>query len=507
MAGYSIAIDRNHDGDFHAAGEEIGGQVLELRWRLGLRQPYDSLADYSWGRISVRNPRGAFSPERHPLTSGTRVRIQSDFGGVKRTHFTGYISHIEPDEGDFSRKQAVIHLQDMLPWLEDSPARLGPQRDVRADFVIKQLLQGATLRRAVIAGFCLIDVPGYSQIDRVSVFPPQDVPRRLAVGKTRFAYVGDWWQERTSTRRAIGELVESERGRFFINRAGEAVFLNRHYTLTHKTIAARFADNMRGMEYSYGAQRVNRVSLLMRPREVGESDTVLWQLQQPQRLARNSETLLNLRLADGQGQAVGLLELAGLRASFQKGLAADSASISDGVQVAIMRVGAASVQVRLSNRNRFAVYLGWLQVLGKPLYRRAPLEVVAADGASLHVYGLKQLTLDLPALADLATAQAIATYEVARRKHPRGTIHRLRVDARQQPQAALRATLFDRIRVSDSQTGHGARDYFIIAEEHHVGAGGKQHEVTWTLEPADSARFVILDDSQVDDRVEVLAPY
>jgi len=132
---------------------------------------------------------------------------------------------------------------------------------------------------------------------------------------------------------------------------------------------------------------------------------------------------------------------------------------------------------------------------------------VAADGVGLYVYGLKQLYLDLPALSDLETAQAFAAYELARRKGPRGAIRRLRLDAREHPQAALGATLFDRIRVSATQLGHGPRDYFIVAEEHHVAAGGARHEVTWTLEPADSARFVVLDASDIDDRGQVIAPY
>jgi hypothetical protein len=29
----------------------------------------------------------------------------------------------------------------------------------------------------------------------------------------------------------------------------------------------------------------------------------------------------------------------------------------------------------------------------------------------------------------------------------------------------------------------------------------------WTLEPADSSRFVIVDDSRIDDPAEALAPY
>lgn len=441
------------------------------------------------------------------LPSGTRVRIQSETGDLKRTHFVGHVSRVEPDEGTLGRKQAVIELVDMQPWLAASPARLTPQVNVTADQVIARLLDAATLRRPILAGHCLIDVAGYNMIDATRIFPLENAPRRLAQGKTRFAYVGDWWRESLSAREAIGEIVASERGRFFINREGEAVFLNRHHALTHKTLTARFADDMSGMAYSYGDQRLNRLSLLLTPREIGESGLLLWQLRVPQRIEQRSELLLILRPVDEFGESVGLLALDRLEARFRETATGEGDFQDDDVRAEITQFNMTSVQLRLSNRKRTAVYLTLLELYGRPLYRREPLEIVVEDGESMHLYGLKQMTLDLPALSDMATAQAFASYEVARRKRLQGTIRQLRVNAREHERAALQATLFDRIRVSELQTGHGARDYFIVAEEHHVHEGGARHDVIWTLEPADSTRFAIVDDSQINDQSEVLAPY
>ena len=501
---YRVAIDRDNDGRF---ATEINREVLELRWRLGLQRAYDSMADNSWARVTVRNPQGVFSPERKRLESGVRARIQSDQDGQIRTHFTGVISHIEPDAGTLGRKLAVIHLVDIQPWLDDSPARAAPQIDVTADQVIRDLLEGAVIRRAVIAGFCLIDVSGYNMIDRARIFPPEHLKLSLQQGKTRFAYVGDWWPESTSIRAAVSEIVASERGRFFVDREGALVFLNRHYTLLNETVVAQFADDMSGMSYSYGHERLNRVTLLMRPREIGASDSLLWQLPGAMRLEQRSELPLTLRLEDELGEPFGLLALDRLVSRFQRAPENRGYTITEDLAVDVTRLGMTSVDIRVVNRRFEAVYLTQLQLYGKPLYRRDPLAIVEADGEGQYIYGLKQLTLDLPALSDITTARAFAAYEVARRKHPRGLISELRLDARAHGSAALGATLFDRIRVSESQTGHQARDYFIIGEEHHVHDGGATHEVTWVLEPADSSRFVIVNDSAIDDRAEVLAPY
>ena len=503
---YSVAIDRDHDGDFGDANEEINARVIELRWRLGMRQAFDSLADYGWARITVLNADGAFSPERFRLQSGARVRIQSEYAGEKRTHFSGYISHIEPDEGEFSRRQALIHLQDIQPWLADSPARLSPQINVRADQVIARLLDGATLRRSPLAGFCIIDIAGYNFIDSARIFPPENCERRLQAGKSRFAYVGDWWRDATSTREAIGEIAASERGRFYVDRAGRAVFLNRHHTLTRRTLAAEFNDDMRGMRYSFGERRLNQIALLMTPREVGESGALLWQLRAPLRIERRSDLLLNIRLADERDQPIGLLEFERVVSRFQSS-SSGGPEVRGGVSTEVARLGTTSVQLRLVNYSPKTVYLTKLELFGTPLYRHDPLEIVAADGEGMHIYGLKRLALDLPALSDIETARAFAAYELARRKHPHGRVHSLRLEARDQLPATLSASLYDRIRISEAQTGQRKRDYFIIGEEHHVSAGGTRHQLTWTLESAESDAFVIINTSSIDDLTEVIAPY
>ena len=503
---YLVGIDRDHDGDFRELEEDSSAQVLDLKWRLGMRRAYDSIADYGRAEITMLNRQGVFSPERNHLEIGTRVRISSIDAEQERIHFTGFVSHVAVGGGQWGSVQAVIHLQDIQPWLDDNPVQLAPVGDVTADQVIDRLLDQAIVRRAVIGGYCLIDVPGYSLIDAVNVFPAENISRRLEAGKTRFAYVGDWWRESTSIRQAIHDLAESERGRFYLDSAGEAVFLNRHHTLVTKTLAASFEDDMSGLEYSYGDLRVNRVLLAMTPREVGESGSVVWQLGQAQRIGQGKPFLLKLGLLDDRGEPLGLLELEALQVAFHRRADGSGELISEGVSAEVVQVGFTSVQVQVSNSSFRDVFLTELKVIGKPLYRRDQLEIVFADGPGMHLHGLKQLSLDLPALSDIETAQAFATYELARRKHPSGTVRKLQVSAREHPEA-VNLSLFDRIRIGETQTGHDNKEYFIIGEAHHVFGGGTQHEISWTLEPADLTRFVIVDSSRVDDRDEVITPY
>ena len=214
-----------------------------------------------------------------------------------------------------------------------------------------------------------------------------------------------------------------------------------------------------------------------------------------------------MSLTDERGQPVGLLELEALQAAFHSGIDGRRRQVMSGVIAELTQRGFTSLQVELRNANTRDVFLTELKIVGLPLYQSDPLELVASDGPSIMLHGLRQRTLDLPALSDLDTALAFANYELHQRKHPAGAIKRLRLNAREHLPVALSLTLFDRIRVSESQTGHVDREYFIIGEAHHARVGGAEHEITFTLEPADLTEFVLINHSRIDATREVIAPY
>jgi hypothetical protein len=291
----------------------------------------------------------------------------------------------------------------------------------------------------------------------------------------------------------------------YINRDGEAVFLNRHYTLVNKALSATFADDMQSLNYRYGDNRLNRLTLVMTPREIGAKNTTLWQLDNPQRIPAQTQVSFNLRFLDDLNQPVGMLELDNLSTTFHDNESGTGQTVDANVN--ILHMGFTSMQIQISNTGEREIYVTSLVVQGKPLYRRNPLEIVVSDGEGMHIYGLQSAKYELPALSNIETAQAFAEYDLARRKHPTGTVYNLSATVRDHPTEVLSLTLFDRIRISEAQTGHSTQDYFIIAEDHHVSQGGTEHIVTWTLEPADSTRFVIIDDSDIDDTERLISPY
>ncbi len=155
---------------------------------------------------------------------------------------------------------------------------------------------------------------------------------------------------------------------------------------------------------------------------------------------------------------------------------------------------AATLEVR--NSSREPVYLQ-AQLQGTPLYSDDPVTLQQADATSATFYGPGVLALDMPALSSLDEAGQMARFELARRKDPRGLVRTLETSTRMHPTHVLARTLFDRITLSETQTGH-TTDSFIVAEAHHVDRGGAQHRVTWLLEPAGSETYVIIGTSTPD---------
>ena len=261
---YTVAIDRDDDGDFADSGEDISADVLSLRWRLGLAQAHDSVAPPGTAQITVRNLDQTYSPEVNPLQPGHVLRIQSDDGTTVRTHFTGHISHIEPTPGDQGQRTAIIHAVDASAQLQRYTIQLPPQMNVRADEVIDQILNRVPLRRSILKGRWLVGRADHAELGTNTRLPGVTISRSLQSGQSTFSYVGDTWADGLPAIEAIRQVCETERGRFTINCQGQAVFLDRHSLLGNISPAATFEDDMNAVVYRYGDAVFSKASVTAR---------------------------------------------------------------------------------------------------------------------------------------------------------------------------------------------------------------------------------------------------
>ena len=81
--------------------------------------------------------------------------------------------------------------------------------------------------------------------------------------------------------RGIRDVTAAERGKFFFDRAGKAVFWNRHHILDKIAVDARFDDAMTDMKYTFASldQTKNEVIVTCHPRTVAAGPSTLWELK------------------------------------------------------------------------------------------------------------------------------------------------------------------------------------------------------------------------------------
>jgi hypothetical protein len=502
---YTVAIDHDDDNDFTDPGEDITADVLRLEWRLGMESPYDSVAAPIAARITVRNPSRAYSPEysANDLSPGKPVRIQSNDGVTNRTHFSGFITRVEPTAGSQGERLAVIHAGGPEGQLAQNIVRLPPQVDKRADEIILALLDQLFLRQPHLKGYFLVGLVAQAELN-TNTRLAEAYPRSLDVGRSAFAYAADTWLAGIPANDALRQIVESERGRFFVDRAGQLVFYNRHHALAKVTADAAFSDNMEGLDYTFGADVVNRVGVTILPRAIGVPGTTLWILEAPQKIdpGETGARQIIVHYRDADGRPLGALSVMTPVPGFD--YTADTLADGTGqdrtaqVTVGLSEFSASAAVLTLRNNGADVAYLqAGTRLRGTPIVQGDPITMQQTDWTSVSLHGLNDLTLNLPALGSLEDADQLARFELARRKDPRGQVRRIQVSSANLLTQVLARTLFDRITVAETQTDHSA-DYFIIAEEHTVDLGSFRHEVSWLLESAAASTFWIVSTSHLD---------
>ena len=495
---YTIAIDRDNDGDFADTGEDITADVLALHWRLGMQAAHDSMAPPGTAQITVRNVDQTYSPEINPLQPGQVIRIQSDDGSNVRTHFVGHIIHIEPQPGDQGRRAAIIHAADASWQFAHHLISLPPQVDTRADEVIEQILNRMPLRRTKLKGYWVLGKANHSELATHTRLHIVTIHRNLEAGQSTFTYIGDTWGDGIPADAAIRQMAESERGHFFIDQSGQAVFYDRHHLLKDTDSLATFADDMAGLEYDYGTGTISHVQVRLLPRSIGSDGTTLWELESPLRIPARTDPPLQViaHFRDAEGRPIGALELIApvpnLDYTASEKFNGSGIDLTRYVDVVLRRSDFSAVLLEIRNRiNRDAFLQPGTRIRGTPLYTGDPLVIEQISRNSLAFYSPQALRFDLPALDSADQADSLARYELARRKTPRGHVRSLTLSSVTHAAQILVRTLFDRITVQEAQTGHSA-DYFILAESHTVDLGSTRHHVTWTLESANANRFWLL---------------
>ena len=495
---YSIAIDYADDGTFTELGD-----ILSIAWHLGLPAPYTHIAEVSSASITVRNQSRDFSPEVTTDIVGKRIRIQSDDGTTTRTHFIGFIKEVRPQTGNQGKRLIEIVAVGRDYELTQHRVRLPFQTNVSASSAIEDIIGQIDWRYDILNGMCII---GRDSIGSSDIFPTERISQTIETGLSNFAFIADNWADGLNADRAINELAEGEGGRFFFDREGRAVFHNRHHLMLNNTISATFNDDMTDLLYEYG-NVVNDIEILLTPRAIEVSNTLIWSLANPI-LVRAGSTIQIIARYKIDDEPVGALEIltpkphTDYTAHLEK--ETNTLNLTDDFDVRVVEASMSATVFEIRNRVVYDGYLTQLNLYGTPLYTRETLTFKAEDNNSIAFYGRHATQKVLPVITDVDEAIAIANWNLQRHSSAYGRVRELHTNTRSHPEETLSLSLFDLISIQESQSGHSA-NYAIIAEHHQVDMAGTRHQVRWLLEPSDSDLFFIIGTHSIGDEV-ILAP-
>lgn len=494
---YTVWIDRNRDG-LQTSDETITADIITLKWRLGMAQPYDTMAPPGWAEIVLDARSGDYSSTNGTALLGCCLTILSNDGTTTRTHFVGFIDKITPTTGVYGVRTAVLHAQTRDAALAYHTPEVLPTALGEAAALIRHALVASGMPYRVTANHAILNDPG-ALVGTAKVFADVEA-YSSQTGLTTLAYGGAWGSSDSPRANVlIAEITASERGRFFCGRDGSLVLLNRHALLQTFANDATLSDDMVDITVSSGENVINDIEIQVVPRRVGAANSLLWSLDRPLSLAPGELRHLQISFHDDETLLIGALLVLRYTVTAVDQAGTDvSASISGWLNESTL-TGAI-----LSLRHPYpsTVTLTGAMVYGTPLYRESPQTARAVDLPSVMQYGRRYRWLNLSALSTLEQAEDIARYEVSRRKTPASYASSVTLTTQTHAQEVLGCTLYDSISISETQslpTGN----YLICAEEHSIEEGGAIHHVTWLLEPVDGDIFATI--GQMLDGVRVIA--
>jgi hypothetical protein len=456
------------------------------------------------------SPEYASSPLAGYLAPLRPVRIEAWDGSTRRTHWSGWLESLAPTPQQYGPRTVEFQCAGPMLFFQDAETTLAVQENQRTDQLIEALLNEVALPLPLTQQ-TLLDTPGHNELGLTTLLGDPTIARSLEVGKTTLAYAADNWLRRgenTSERpdtfnvyRAIKDVVAAERGRFFFDRAGQAVFWNRHHFVLNQIVTATFNDTMTDLSYQFAARGdfANQVAVTCHPRTISAtSDEILWQLEQPVTIRPQEEREIGVAYRDDSQNRIGGRNVRLGEYTFSAGTGS----------VWLSEVGANRAKLRVRNDSTANLVLQTCVVRGQKITDFGALTAEVQDHASRAQYGVRRLDWQLQALDNYDAAQQIAAFELHRRRNPAGHLLTLSLSSAGQAGGGQHAqqlvrTIGDRITVSETQTAHSG-DYFIIGERQRLSGAGSLLETTWYLEPAVQGNWMILDQSLLDGSAALL---
>jgi hypothetical protein len=495
---FKFLVDWNNDGDFSDTNEDITDYVMSANWSLGFSEPYQHVAGETRLDLQLTNkdkrfsPEGTASPMAGSILPNRLVKIQNTASGTVDL-YTGYIESITPSPGVAGDLRCRIVGVGIKQFLDREEYYSPFWESVTTDDVLNDILINTTLP-PVFGDNLIIDLLGHNLIDTHWISETATVIS-AEEGQTTFPYVGDTWEDGVKAMRAISDLVNSDRGWFYNDRSGSAIYWNRHHLFLNSTLQGTVDNTWADMDYRYSIDDIkNIIRVANYPRSISAgSAEILWQLDATRTVRAGGTTTFRARYSDQDSDA----KVSGRNVTAPNtgdgSLVVDPPDASYALNV--IDSSARSMKMEFVNDDNNDFDVTTLIVRGQKVttYNREEVEVI--DSLSSSLYGRHILSIDHKLLDDVDFADAIASYELVQRKDPRGIVRSIGINHRSADTIdfMINRTVGDWIRVVDDQTEHD--DEYVIMGENHRWEAGDKHFATYILQATDGLNYIIIDET------------
>lgn len=477
------------------AGTEIQTKCLSARTERG-RDEELGQAQTGIAELTCDNSDGDFSPENSggayygTLDLGASLVVYEIYLGVIYYHFTGKIDKILPHAEWDNRVAYIVGLDGM---------------DDLAGTEIKTVLRTDT-ETGELCG----DV-----LDAIS-WPSGAANRDLDTGIDVLQY---GWFHKVKGLQGIRMLEQIEKGFFYIDVDGKAIWENRHHRLSgaHLTPQADFEDTMVEVGYEYTKRQI-RNQVTVKGRRYFSGGVTLWSGYDLATL--DDDLIWSAHCGDVQAPYIPQATTVTLWAEWNEALASHTALVKGthwdantqpdksgtdvGANITITETAyGQAIKLEIANAGSVGAYIVEPDSppLGAPadrtlliygiLFGAENISITKEDSTSQTAYGVRSLDIDAPFKSNPNDIRALAEYLLARFKDPVPDAVSVRLVARTNSTIrveCLQRKISDRITLKATLHGFD-RDFFInkVIQDYVLKEGGFQHETTWMVERAEGA--------------------
>ncbi len=488
---WTIGIDWDRDGDY----TDETARVLSASWSLGFQQAYRDVGNDAQLTLIMRNDDRRFTPENSAgslygkLAPLRPVKIESNDGTTTRRHFSGWVQSIHPAANRNGERIAMIRVSGAMQFLKATETKIELQENQRSDRIIDTLINEVIFPPALSDSWVLGD-PDYSRLGESTKLANLEAYSNYEEGALTLNMVGDNWvrqggysdqlKDTFDVYRGIRDITAAERGKFFFDREGKAVFWNRHHILDKDAVDAGFDDAMTDMKYTFASldQTKNEIIVTCHPRSVAAEPTTLWELKDAViRVAPGETREVYVKYEDEKEKRIGGKDVTVEGLEYLQGTCT--------VEVEAKANGANLVFKNESDDTEAVVEK--CLVKGRKIVDEGQMDARAIDQTSITYFGRRTMNINLPSIDDLDQAQYIADFERNRRKTPFGLAQMITLQSHAERGGSrhadqLELTVGSLVRLRETQTDHEGT-YFIIGEAHELARGGKHWTTSWYLEP------------------------